>query len=225
MAQADRLATMMRFNFLAAALILAEVALATSAQNLFQANRDAILAGTTTVVGDAVFSVGRAKSSRLAGDDTGFSKAALFAYGNLDRLNFERADWPEDVEDAEKGAVWKAYRGKVPFALSMEGGTRIYREKTQDECFLMVMAFPKAQVLMPQTTAAALRPFINGCRQRQGSNAHVLPQEAGANLETNCGSGGDETQKLNPVGGTQIVPAALAPTMQKTESLDEDLML
>lgn len=218
----------MRFNFFAACLILAEVALATSAQKLFQANRDAILAGTTTVVGDAVFSVGRAKSSRLAGDDIGFSKAALFAYGNLDRLNFERADWPEDVEDAEKGAIWKAYREKIPFALSMEGGVRIYREKTQDECFLMVMAFPKGQVLMPRVTKIVLRSFVDAYRQRQTAKASISLQETGNPCATNCVSGGEksnEAQEFNPIRGARIVPVDPTPTIRKTETLDEDLMM
>lgn len=219
---------MMRFNFLVAALILAEVALATSAQNLFQANRDAILAGTTTVVGDAVFSVGRAKSSRLAGDDIGFSKAALFAYGNLDRLNFERADWPEDVEDAEKVAVWKVYREGMPFALSIEGGVRVYREKTQDECFLMVMAFPREQVLMPRVAKTVLRSFVDDYRQSQTAKARISLQEAGNPCETNCVSGGEksnEAQKFNPIRGARIVPIDPAPTIRKTETLDEDLMM
>lgn len=218
----------MRFNFFAACLILAEVALATSVQDLFQSNRDTVLAGSTTVIGDTVFSVGRAKSSRWTGDDIGFSKAALFAYSNLDHLNFEQADWPEDVKVSEKSAVWKAYREKMPFMLSIEGGMRVYREKTQDTCFLMVMAFPKEQVLMPRATEITLRPFIDDYRRRQKANACVLSQD-GVNLfETNRVSRGEmpnETQKLNPVRGARIVPVDPAPTIRKTESLDEDLML
>lgn len=220
---------MMRFELVIGYVCLMGAALAAPIGETFQDNRDAILSKATTIVGETVFSVGRARSSRKVGDDIGFSKAALFAYGNLDRLNFERADWPESVKPEERGAVWKAYRAANPFALTVGGGQRIYQEKPQAEHFLLVMAFPRNRVVLPRVTQSELLPFVNAYRQGRKALERELSRDEGGddmpnsplNVETNS----FETEAWNPIRGAQITPGVPSPTNKITENFDEALML
>lgn len=219
----------MRFDLVIGYVFSMGVAMAAPIGEAFQANRDAILSKATTIFGETVFSVGRARSSRKMGDDIGFSKAALFAYGNLDRLNFERADWPESVKPEERGAVWKAYRAANPFALTVEGGQRIYQEMPQAEHFLLVMAFPRDHVILPRVTKSELLPYVNAYRQAQKKFENELMQEKGGETVTSGPLGGEmkntEMEPLDPIRGAQITPAASPPANKKTENFDEDLML
>ena len=138
----------MRFNLTIFGMILAGVAFAAPVQETFESNREKILAEATSIIGDFVFSVGRAKQAVRAGDEIGFSKAALLAYSNLDILNFKSAQWPASVSAEERKAAWMIYRSMHPFGLTIEGGQRVCSSKTDNDKYLVVMAFPRAKVFM-----------------------------------------------------------------------------
>ena len=138
----------MRFNLAFFGMILAGGAFAAPVQESFESNKERILAEATSVIGDSVFSVGRAKQTLRAGDEIGFTKAATFAFANLDFLNFQNVEWPDSVSADEKKAAWMIYRSKHPFGLTIEGGQRVYSNKTDNDKYLVVMAFPREKVFM-----------------------------------------------------------------------------
>ena len=138
----------MRFNLAFFGMILAGVAFAAPVQESFESNKERILAEATSVIGDSVFSVGRAKQTLRAGDEIGFTKAATLAFANLDLLNFQNVQWPASVSADEKKAAWMIYRSKHPFDLTIEGGQRVYSSKTDNDKYLVVMSFPREKVFM-----------------------------------------------------------------------------
>ena len=129
----------MRFNLTIFGMILAGVAFATPVQETFELNKEKILAGTTSIIDDFVFSVGRVRQTLRAGDEIGFSKAALLAYSNLDLLNFKSAQWPASVSAEERKAAWMIYRSKHPLGFTIEGGQRVCSSKKDKDKYLVVM--------------------------------------------------------------------------------------
>lgn len=199
----------MRFNLIAACLFLAGVAQATPVQDIFANNKAVILSKPVTIIDDYVFSVGRAKSSPKAGDEVGYSKAALIAYSNLDRLNFDQAEWPNDTTNDERSMAWRLYREANPFTLTIEGGQRIYRDCLQNEFFLIVMAFPKGYVLLPPVNGAILKPLIDNIRsEKDGLDAPV-----------------DSKATIDPIRDAIITPISSDSGANMTEVFDEELML
>ena len=202
--------TMMHFKAFAAAFLLAGSAVAVPAGEVFETNRADILARSVSVIGETVFSVGKAKSSEKAGTAVGFSKAAVLACGNLDRLNYDRAQWPSDIAVGEKSIVWKLYRADHPFVVKVEGGFRVFEEKTASENYLVVMAFPKSQVLLPPVSESALRKILAKVRAKVAAQAAPLVTNAVESSSPSVQSPG---------------PVQASPTIQEMETLDEDMML
>lgn len=212
----------MRSNIFVTVLLLAGSAVAEPAGEVFKANRAEILARAVSVFGETAFSVGKAKSSEKAGTAVGFSKAAAFACGNLDRLNYDRAQWPSDITADEKSIVWRLYRTEHPFLVNVEGGSRVCEEKIAPENYLVVMAFPKSQVFLPPVSTFDLQKIL--AQVRAEVSAAVLSQTNAqvsvptSPLETNAvESSSVSVQSSNPI--------QVSPTIQKMETLDEDMML
>lgn len=157
--------TMMRFDIMFLGMILAGVAFAAPVQETFESNKEKILAGATSVVGDFVFSVGRVKQTLRASDEVGFSKAATLAFANLDLLNFENVQWPASVGADEKKAVWMIYRSKHPFGLTIEGGQRVYSSRTDNDKYLVVMSFPREKVFVDTPRSEDLDAAISQYRE------------------------------------------------------------
>ena len=199
----------MRFNFIVACIFLAGVAQATPAQDVFAGNMADILSRPVTVIDGYVFAVGRAKSSARAGDEIGYSKAALLAYSNLDYLNFQKAEWPEDATKDEQTAAWKLYRQENPFSLTIEGGQRIYWDKPQQENFLMVMVFPKDSVLLTPVHMSVLKQYIDSIR----GTTSALDEPVDCSLQ------------INPIRGATIRPISDDSGTNMTEVFDEEMML
>ncbi len=208
-----KLVTMMRFNALFGMLLLTGSAFAGSVGEVFETNRADILSRSVTIIDESVFTVGKAKSSEKAGTSIGFSKASAFAYGNLDRLNYDRAEWPSDITADEKGIVWKLYRTEHPFALKVEGGSRVCEEKTAPENYLVVMSFPKAQVLLPPVKMPVLQNLLTKVRAEV---AAVVAEHQQNKVEESV-----QTNSSSVIQG----PVQATPTIQKMETLDEGLML
>lgn len=142
-----------------ASALLAGAACAAPVHEVFQANRDAILASRSFVAGDYVFTTGRVRSSSALGRrQIGFAKAELIAKGNLDDFVFQHAPWPQDVSSEEKDASWLVYRQSRPFRVAIAGGRCVCHCADSPGCFLAVMAYPRSELAkcpMPQTADLA----------------------------------------------------------------------
>ena len=193
----------MRFNVLMGMLLLAGSVAAETAGEVFEANRTNILARAVSVIGETVFTVGKAKSDDRLGTAVGLDKAAMFAYDNLDRLNYDRAEWPADMTSHEKSLAWNLYRVEHPFELKVAGGFRVYEKKTGPGLYLVVIAFPKSKVWLPRVSAAELKPVISQARSKSAAG-----------------------KKANPTNSVQQIqePKQVVPTSYGIEMLDDELM-
>ena len=206
----------MRFNLAIFGMILAGTALAVPVQETFESNREKILAGAMSVIGDCVFSVGRTKQTLRAGDEVGFSKAATLAYANLDLLNFKSAPWPASVGADERKAAWLIYRGRHPFRLTIEGGQRVCSRKTGKDRYLVVMAFPRAGVFADAPQREDLDAAISQYREELKRIAEEMEKIAAERCTTN---------RLD-VQKTQIEGVKKdSGGVKKHESFEVDLML
>ena len=213
----------MRSKVFVTALLLAGSAVAVPAGEVFKANRAEILARSVLVVGETVFSVGKSKSSEKAGTSVGFSKAAAFACGNLDRLNYDRAQWPSDITADEKSIVWRLYRTEHPFLVKVEGGSRVCEEKTAPQNYLVVMAFPKAQVCLPPVPMFELQKILTQVRAEIDAAVSTLsPTNASVSVQMPP----SETNAVESlaVSDQPANPVQVSPTILKMETLDEDMM-
>lgn len=213
----------MRFNVFVFALLLAGPAVAVPAGEVFEMNRADILVRSVSVLGEAVFSVGKAKSSEKAGTAVGFSKAAAFACENLDRLNYDRAQWPSDITSDEKAIVWKLYRAEHPFQLKVEGGFRVCEEKTASENYLVVMAFPKSQVFLPPVPGPELQKILAQVRAEVASAVSTLNR---TNVQVSAQASPLVTNAVesSAVSSPTLKPVQVSPTIKKMETIDEDMM-
>ena len=206
----------MRFDLVVLGVILAGTAFAVPVQETFASNKEKILVESTSTIGDWVFSVGRTQQTLRAGDEIGFSKAAVLAYSYLDILNFKSAQWPASVSVEERKAAWMIYRSKYPFGLTIEGGQRIYSSKTDKDKYLVVMAFPRAKVFMDTPRQEDLDSAISQYREelrRIEEEAEKIAAERGA------------TNRLD-VQNTQIESREdVDDGVKKHECFDADLML
>lgn len=207
---------MTRFDLMVFAMILAGIAFAVPVQETFESNREKILAESTSVIGDWVFSVGRAKQTLRAGDEVGFSKAATLAYANLDLINFKSAQWPALVGPEEKNAAWMIYRSRHPFSLTIDGGQRVCSCKTGKAQYLVVMAFPRARVFTDVPQREELEVAISLYREEMKKVAEEMARIAAERNVTNRLDACDapiESRK-DDAGG-----------VRKRESFDANLML
>jgi len=162
--------------------------------DVFAANRDLILSQKITTVANRVFTVGKAKSSRKAGEEIGYSKAAMFAYGNIEFLNFNRAEWPEDITADEKKAVWRRYREQCPAKYTLEGGMRVHRERSEGENYLVVLSFPDDAVKTESAKRCVLSRILSGYRDEV---AKALAAAGAKEGEASAGSG-DQQEAVQP---------------------------
>lgn len=175
----------MRFDLVVLGVILAGTAFAVPVQETFASNKEKILVESTSIIDDWVFSVGRTKQTLRAGDEIGFSKAAVLAYSNLDLLNFMSAQWPFSVNAEERKAAWMIYRSKHPFSLTIDGGQRVYSSKTDKDKYLVVMAFPSARVFMNpprrEDLDAAISQYRDELKRMTEEAAKIVAERSGTN--------------------------------------------
>ena len=207
---------MMRFDLMFFGMILAGATFAAPVQETFELNKEKILAEASSVIGDFVFSVGRAKQTLRAGDEIGFTKAATLAFANLDLLNFQNVQWPASVSIDEKKAAWMIYRSKHPFDLTIEGGQRVYSSKTDSDKYLVVMSFPREKVFMDAPCREDLDAAISQYRKELKRMAKEAEGIAAERSATNrCGAQNAEIEgRLDDND-----------RVKKQENFDEDLML
>ncbi len=180
----------MRFDFsrlcaTIALLLLTGSVSADPVREIFNANRDLILSQKVTTVADKIFTVGKAKSSRKAGDSIGYSKATMFAYGNIEVLNFNKAEWPNDITEEEKRIVWRRYRSQNPAKYTLSNGTQVHKERTEGENYLVVLAFPEDAVKRECVKKSALLPILTAYRKEIAEALALIKASETNTLATN----------------------------------------
>ncbi len=216
---------------LVGAVCIALSASADRAHDLFEANKDVILAQPVTVCGEVTFSVGRARSPRNRGDAVGYAKAAEQAKWNLGERHRATAAWPRDILETEREAAWLEYRSRHPEHLSIVGMQRIWTGKTPPDNYMVVLGFPADQVNVPEPTPVELREALDNVREskRKAEEARVRKAMTASGL----GAQTEETTSADSVFEETSVHAesprpAVAPVgrqIRRHDGFDEDLML
>lgn len=199
-----------------AAFFFALSASADRAHEVFEVNKDTILAQPITVCGEVAFSVGRATSSRNSGDAVGYTKAAELAKWNLGEKYRTHAAWPKDIQETEKDVAWAEYRSQHPERFSVFGMQRIWTRKTPPDCYCVVLGFPADQVNVPKPTEAELQAALDKVRERRRLN------EA-AKVKTEL----EPSPSANPRSGV-MRPTPIVEqegSVKKLENLDANLVL
>lgn len=209
----------MRTHFNSLVLAVSFVALSASADRaheVFEVNKDAILAQPITVCGEVAFSVGRATSPRSSGDAVGYTKAAEQAKWNLGEKHRVHAAWPKDIQETEKDVAWAEYRSQHPERFSVFGMQRIWTRKTSPDRYCVVLGFPADQVDVPKPTEAELQAALDKVRERRRLN------EA-ARVKTDRAPSPPAGPRSGVMPSTPIVEQE--GSVKKLENLDEGLVL
>lgn len=164
----------MFFKSILATVLLAGVVHATPAQELYQTNKTQILSQKASIVDGYIFLVGRANSSKKAGTEVGFNKAASFAFDNLDWLNFKQADWPAEIPQDERATVWTIYRMENPFKATVAEAERVAEVKRGSTQFTTVIAIPQHKANLPKVTRQEL---LQAAQQYKNAVAAIEAEE------------------------------------------------
>ncbi len=199
----------MRFETILLFAFLTGSATAVPAFESFASNRVEILSGVVFDAGEYVFATGRAKSPSKAGDDIGYSKAEVLAYDNLDRINFERSEWPDDATPEERAAAWLSYRAKHRFSVEAEGVQRVFSGKSGNEMFLSVLAFPKDSIALRPAPAEDLKLEIEKARAERRTR-EISPNDTRPGPEDDVRGTATNTPpphlEFDPLRGVEITP-------------------
>lgn len=231
--------------------LLAFVALSASADKaheVFDANKEAILAQPITVCGEVAFSVGRAQSPRSRGDAVGYAKADAEAKWNLGEQHHASAPWPDGTLEEEKDDVWREYRSQHMNRYSVFGMQRIFSRKSAHDSYLVVLAFPAEQVNVPAPTQQDLAQAVGVVRERrrrQEESARKAAEESQARI---CATNNCTVEKSSGVANeTEVLDSKVlerdlhrdaedaakarknviqeSGSIKRHETLDEDMML
>ncbi|MDY5597409.1 MAG: hypothetical protein SPG40_07945 [Kiritimatiellia bacterium] len=209
------------------AVCIALSASADRAHDLFEANRDVILAQPITVCGEVAFSVGRARSSRNRGDAVGYAKAAEQAKWNLGERHRATAAWPSDIMESERENAWLEYRSLHPERFSVVGMQRILTKKTPPDNYMVVIAFPANQVNVPEPTPIELKAALDRVRERKRlAEERARAEKAASGREAQTANPplgeGDSAGTSAPGEGTRSV---IDGQIEKHDGFDEGMML
>lgn len=201
------------------------------AHDVFEANKDVILAQPVTVCGDVTFSVGRATSPRNRGDAVGYAKAAEQAKWNLGERHRATAAWPSDILESEKEEAWLEYRSRHPERFSVVGLQRIQTKKTSPDGYRVVLGFPSEQVRVPEPTPAELKSALEAIRERkrmaEEARARAAMAASGRKAQITGSVSADRVSADTTVRAPKPQPATGAEDEETTkhDGFDEDLML
>ena len=204
------------------AVCIALSASADRAHDLFEANRDVILAQPVTVCGEVAFSVGRARSPRNRGDAVGYAKAAEQA-----KRHRATAAWPSDIMESERENAWLEYRSLHPERFSVVGMQRILTKKTPPDNYMVVIAFPANQVNVPEPTPIELKAALDRVRERKRlAEERARAEKAASGREAKTANAppdeGDSAGTSAPGEGTR---SAIDGQIEKHDGFDEGMML
>ncbi len=199
--------------------------------DVFEANKDVILAQPVTVCGDVTFSVGRATSPRNRGDAVGYAKAAAQAKWNLGERHRATAAWPRDILESEMADAWLEYRSRQHERFSPVGMQRIQTKKTPPDGYRVVLSFPSEQVRVPKPTSAELKSALEAVRERkrmaEEAYARAAMAASGRKAQITESVSADHVSEDRTVHSKrpQSVTGAVDEETTKNDGFDEDLML
>lgn len=148
------------------AIVMSLSAFADKVHDLFDANRERILASDVFIIDDVVYVVGKSHSSNQ-GDSVGWSKAeenAKWALGNRHRST---APWDANVSEAERDDAWIEYRSVNPNRFGVFGFQRIWSKKSSSEDFCAVYSCPSRAVDLTPPSAAELSAAVERVREKK----------------------------------------------------------
>lgn len=212
------------------AVCIALSASADRAHDLFEANRDVILAQPVTVCGEVAFSVGRARSPRNRGDAVGYAKAAEQAKWNLGERHRATAAWPSDIMESERENAWLEYRSLHPERFSVVGMQRILTKKTPPDNYMVVIAFPANQVNVPEPTPIELKAALDRVRERKRlAEERARAEKAASGREAQTANAplgeGFSAGTSSPAEETRSVKESTDGQIEKHDGFDEGMML
>ena len=142
-------------------------AFADKTHDVFNANREKILANDFSVIDDVAFVVGRAKSPKNRGDAVGWTKAESSAKWLIGDRFRSTACWPLDATEDEKSLGWLEYRTMYPNRFKIIGMQRIWTQKTPPESYVVVLSIPACQIELSPPSRGDLEKAIKMVRERQ----------------------------------------------------------
>lgn len=140
---------------------------ADKAHEVFELNKETILAAPVTVLEGQVYVVGETVSPKNRGDAVGWSLAEANAKWNIGERHFATAAWPEGLTEDEKTEAWKEYRLAHPEHFSVVGFQRIWTQKPSSEEFRLVISFPAEFVDLTPPSAAELAACVKAAREHR----------------------------------------------------------
>lgn len=149
------------------ALCVLSAGAADKAHEVFDQNKDTILAAPVTILEGQVYVVGEATSPKNRGDAVGWTLAESNAKWNIGERHFATAAWPDGLTEAEKVEAWKEYRVAHPEHFSIVGFQRIWTQKPSSEEFRLVISFPAEFVDLTPPSAADLSACVEIARKRR----------------------------------------------------------
>lgn len=225
----------MRMRFKALGLIgaicIALSALADKAHDVFEANKDVILAQPITVCGDVTFAVGRATSPRNRGDAVGYAKAEAQAKWNLGERHRVTAAWPNDILESERDDAWLEYRSQHPERFSVVGMQRMQTKKTTSDNYMVVLCFPTEQVNVSRPTPVELKAALDKVRERKKKAEEACAQAAmpvsgrKAQMKGADSAGGVSADTTVHTERPQPTAESVDGEVKKHDGFDECLML
>ena len=165
-----------RLRAAAAAAAAAHLALfPTAAQaaapgEVFERNREVILATNAVPAEEFVFCVGRAVSEDRLGAAVGLGKARSLAWGQFDRYLFSISEWPTNATPEECGAAWIRCRPEPSGAKSIRGSEIVFETQPESGRWLAVLAVPCAETAGLVPDPEVLKKTVETVRAARNRN-------------------------------------------------------
>ena len=148
---------------------------------VFEQNREAILATNSVSAEGFVFCVGRAVSEDRLGAAVGFGKARALAWGQFDRYLFSSSEWPTNATPEECRAVWLRHRNQAISAEEVRGAEIVRESQPEPGRWLSVLAVPYAESVGLRPSPEALKKAIDDLRvarkRESGVDADPVPPD------------------------------------------------
>ena len=142
-------------------------AFADKTHDVFNANREKILANDFSVIDDVAFVVGRAKSPRNRGDAVGWTKAESSAKWFIGDRFRATACWPLDTTEDEKRLAWLEYRSMHSNRFKIIGLQRVLSQKKTPEDYTVVLSVPANLIELSPPSREDLEKAVSVVRERK----------------------------------------------------------
>lgn len=172
-----------RIAFAAAAaahlVLLAPPTRAAEPREVFERNRETILATNSVSAEEFMFCVGRVVSEDRLGAAVGFGKARALAWAQLDSHLFSVSEWPTNATPEECRTVWLQYRQESQDWKDVRGGEIVFETQTEPGRWLVVLAIPHTETAglrpSPETLKKAIDDMRSAGKRKAGRDADSAP--------------------------------------------------